>query len=88
MSAGLQAERTELAWRRTALSCWAVALLATKIDFPYGAAALAGPVALSAVAFARRRHLHSAGAPPALSRIQAAFIAVACVILAGASMPR
>lgn len=86
MSAGLQAERTELAWRRTTLSSWAVALLAARISFPLGAVALAGPLTLTAIFFARRRRLRSTGAPPVLSRTEAAVAVLACVVIAGAGV--
>lgn len=86
MSSGLQAERTELAWRRTALSSWAVALLATKTAFPVGAAAFAGPLTLTVIFFVRRRRLRSVGEPPSLSPTEAALATLACMVVAGAGV--
>lgn len=82
MSSGLQVQRTELAWLRTSLSCWAVALLTAKIAFPYGAISLAGPVVVSAINYGRWRRLRHDFPPPRLSRAEAGLLTVACVVLA------
>jgi Mg2+/citrate symporter len=82
MSSGLQVQRTELAWLRTTLSGWAVALLTAKIAFPYGTLALAGPIIVSAVNYGRWRQLRDEYPPPRLSRTGAGLLTVACVILA------
>jgi hypothetical protein len=64
--AGLSAQRTRLAWRRTAMSAGAVALLAARpavgahagpVQVLAAAAALAGWVVLVAVAYRRARGL-------------------------------
>ncbi|WP_433182047.1 DUF202 domain-containing protein [Actinoallomurus sp. CA-150999] len=81
MSSGLQAQRTELAWLRTTLSCWAVGLLAFKIAFPVGAAALLGPVTLTVVAYRRRRLLRTE-APPPMSRVQGVLAVGTCLVIA------
>jgi uncharacterized membrane protein YidH (DUF202 family) len=69
--AGLSAQRTRMAWRRTALSAAVVALLAARpaatahagpVQLLAAAAALAGWVALVAVAYRRSRGL--AARPP------------------------
>lgn len=82
MSSGLQAQRTELTWLRTTLSCWAVGLLALKIAFPVGAMALLGPLMVTVVAYRRRRRLRAYGEPPPLSPVDAALIAGACMVIA------
>lgn len=82
MSSGLQEERTDLAWRRTMLSCWAAALLAMKIAFPAGTVAVVGPVAVTAIALARRRRLRTGGSPPALSPTAAMLVVAACLVIA------
>ena len=82
MSSGLQAQRTELAWLRTALSCWAVGLLAFKIAFPVGAVALLAPAILTVVAYRRRRLLRADGVPPPLSSVQGVLAVGACVVIA------
>jgi uncharacterized membrane protein YidH (DUF202 family) len=57
---GLQPERTQLAWRRTALAMGVVTLLAIRLALPLGtagallaAAALAGWIAVTVVIFPR-----------------------------------
>jgi hypothetical protein len=82
VSSGLQVQRTELAWLRTTLSCWAVALLAAKIAFPYGVLALAGPVVVSAITYRRWLRLRSDYPPPGLSAAEAFLLTAACVVLA------
>ncbi|MFL6052644.1 MAG: DUF202 domain-containing protein [Actinoallomurus sp.] len=82
MSSGLQAQRTELTWLRTTLSCWAVGLLTLKIAFPVGAVALLGPLIVTVVAYRRRRRLRAYGEPPALSPAEAALLAGACMVIA------
>ncbi|WP_460353063.1 DUF202 domain-containing protein [Actinoallomurus acanthiterrae] len=82
MSSGLQAQRTELAWMRTTLSCWAVGLLAFKIAFPVGAVALLAPVTLTIVAYRRRRLLRADGAPPPMSRVQGVLAVGTCLVIA------
>jgi uncharacterized membrane protein YidH (DUF202 family) len=82
MSSGLQVQRTELAWLRTTLSCWAVALLTAKIAFPYGTLALGGPIIVSAINYERRRRLRGDHPPPRLSYTEAFVLLVACVVLA------
>lgn len=79
---GLQVQRTELSWLRTTLSCWAVALLTTKIAFPYGAVALGGPVIVSAINYVRWRRLRSDHPPPRLSPAEAGLLTFACVLVA------
>jgi hypothetical protein len=82
MSSGLQSQRTELAWLRTMLSSWAVALLTARAAFPVGVLALTGPVAVTAIAHARRRRLKDDGIPPALTRGGAMLVAAACIVIA------
>jgi Mg2+/citrate symporter len=82
MRHGLQVQRTELAWVRTTLSCWAVALLTTKIAFPYGALSLAGPTIVSAINYMRWRRLREDHPPRRLSVAEAGLLTVACVVLA------
>jgi uncharacterized membrane protein YidH (DUF202 family) len=82
VSSGLQAQRTELAWLRTALSCWAVGLLALKIAFPTGAVALLGPLIVTVIAHRRRRRLRAYGDPPPLSRVEGVLLAGACLVIA------
>jgi hypothetical protein len=86
MSSGLQGQRTELAWLRMTLSSWAMAALTVRLAFPMGLLAMTGPVALTAIAHARRRQLRDGGTLPALSRRAAMLTAAACVLisLAGA----
>jgi uncharacterized membrane protein YidH (DUF202 family) len=52
---GASRERTQLAWRRTALSATVVALLLVRVAGPNALGALALPGWLVALAFARRR---------------------------------
>lgn len=82
MSAGLQRQRTELAWLRTMLSSWAVAVLTARVAFPVGIIAVTGPVAVTAIAHARRRRLSAEGTPPALPCGVALLVAAACVVIA------
>jgi hypothetical protein len=82
MSSGLQGQRTELAWLRMTLASWAVAALTVRLAFPVGLLAVAGPVALTAIAHARRRRLRDGGTPPTLSRGVAMLTAAACVLIA------
>jgi uncharacterized membrane protein YidH (DUF202 family) len=82
MSAGLQQQRTELAWLRTMLSSWAVAVLTARVAFPLGIIAVGGPVAVTVIAHARRRRLSRDGTPPVLSRTVAMLVAAACVAIA------
>ena len=82
MSAGLQAERTELAWLRTTLSSWAVAVLTARVAFPVGIVAVIGPVAVTVLAHARRRRLARDGSPPSLARDTAILTALACAAIA------
>jgi lysylphosphatidylglycerol synthetase-like protein (DUF2156 family) len=84
-SGGLQRQRTELAWLRTILSSWAVAVLTARTAFPVGIIAVFGPVAVTAIAHVRRRRLREDGTPPALTRTVAALLAVACVVIAVAA---
>jgi hypothetical protein len=83
---GLQRQRTELAWLRTMLSSWAVAVLTTRLAFPLGVIALTGPVAVTAIAHARRRRLSGDDTPPALPPYVAMLVAVACVMIAVAAL--
>jgi hypothetical protein len=82
MSPGLQGQRTELAWLRMTLSSWTVTALTVRLAFPLGLLAVTGPLALTAVAHARRRRLRAGGTPPALSRRIAMLTAAACVLIA------
>ncbi|GAA0330357.1 hypothetical protein NE235_31835 [Actinoallomurus spadix] len=82
MSSGLQAQRTELTWRRAVLSCWAAGLLAVKIAFPLGIVALLGPLVVTVVAYRRRRWLRGRSEPPVLSRVEGLLLAGACVWVA------
>lgn len=87
MNSGLQGQRTELAWLRTMLSSWAVAVLTARVAFPVGIIALTGPVAVTAIGHARRRWLRDEP-PPALSRVVAALMVTACagIVVAAALM--
>jgi len=80
MSAGLQSQRTELAWLRTTLSAGGATAIAARGAFPVALLALAGPVAVTLVAHARRRRLAEEGVPPALTAAQAMPVAAACVL--------
>jgi hypothetical protein len=82
MSSGLQSQRTELAWLRTTLSAWAVTAIAARVDLPVGMLAVAGPVAVTLIAYARRRRLREKVLPPALAPAEAAPVAAACVLIA------
>ena len=86
MSGGLQQQRTELAWLRTMLSSWMVAVLTTRVAFPLGIIAMTGPVAVTAIAHARRRRLSREGTPPVLPRSVATLVAAACVMIAIAAI--
>jgi uncharacterized membrane protein YidH (DUF202 family) len=86
MSSGLQAERTELAWLRTTLSSWAVAVLTARVAFPVGIIAVTGPVAVTVIAHARRRRLAREETPPALPHGTATLTAVACAAIAVAAL--
>ena len=88
MNSGLQRQRTDLAWLRVILASWAVVVLAARVALPVGVLALAGPVALTAIAQTRRRRLRDDGAPPALSRGMAVLMAAACVLTAVAGAVR
>ena len=85
MTGGLQRQRTELAWLRTMLSSWAVAVLTARTAFPIGIVAVTGPVAVTVIAHARRRRLRHEKTPPPLSRTLALLLAVACVVIAMAA---
>lgn len=78
---GLQSQRTELAWLRTMLSSWAVAVLTARVAFPVGIIAMTGPVAVTVIAHRRRRRLAGGGTPPSLSRGTAVLAAAACVVI-------
>ncbi|GLY84510.1 hypothetical protein [Actinoallomurus iriomotensis] len=82
MSSGLQSQRTELAWLRITLSAWTVTAIAARVDLPVGMFAAAGPVALTLIAYARRRRLREEGLPPALAPTEAVPLAAACVLIA------
>jgi uncharacterized membrane protein YidH (DUF202 family) len=82
VSAGLQGERTELAWARTALSSWAVGLLALKGGLPWSMLALVAPITVTGIARARRRHLRDAAVPAPLHEGAAVLAAAACVLVA------
>jgi lysylphosphatidylglycerol synthetase-like protein (DUF2156 family) len=82
MSGGLQSERTELAWLRTMLSSWAVAVLTARTAFPVGMIAVTGPVAVTVIAHRRRRRLAEAGTPPSLRPATAILLAAACAAIA------
>jgi hypothetical protein len=84
---GLSAQRTTMAWRRTAVSAAAVALLAARpavgsaagpVDLLIGAGALAGWVALVAAAYRRGRGLTAR--PPLPGRTT--LLVYACVTVA------
>jgi hypothetical protein len=82
VSSGLQGERTELAWLRTALASWAAALITTRAAFPLGAIALLASITVTVVAGVRRRRLKDPGAPPALSYKAALALTCACTLIA------
>jgi lysylphosphatidylglycerol synthetase-like protein (DUF2156 family) len=81
VSAGLQSQRTELAWLRTMLSSWALAVLTARTAFPVGVIAVTGPVAVTVIAHRRRRRLAAEGTPPSLAPATAVLLALACVLL-------
>jgi lysylphosphatidylglycerol synthetase-like protein (DUF2156 family) len=82
VTGGLQRQRTELAWLRTMLSSWAVAVLTARTAFPIGIVAVTGPVAVTVIAHARRRRLGQEATPPPLPRALALLLTVACVGIA------
>jgi uncharacterized membrane protein YidH (DUF202 family) len=82
MSSGLQSQRTELAWLRTTLSAWAVTAIAARVNFLVGMFAVAGPVAVTLIAHARRQRLRKERLPPALAPAEAVTVTVACVLIA------
>jgi lysylphosphatidylglycerol synthetase-like protein (DUF2156 family) len=84
-TSGLQRQRTELTWLRTMLSSWAVAALTARMAFPIGIFALTGPIAVTAIAHARRRRLRENGTPVPLPRAVAMLMTVACVVIAVAA---
>jgi hypothetical protein len=88
MSAGLQRQRTDLAWLRLILASWAVVVLTARVALPVGVLALMGPVAVTAIAQSRRRRLRGDGTPPTLSRAVAVLMVVACVLTAVAGAVR
>lgn len=81
MSAGLQSQRTELAWLRTMLSSWAVAVLTARTAFPVGMIAVTGPVAVTVIAHRRRRRLAESGTPPSLRPGTAILLAASCTVI-------
>jgi lysylphosphatidylglycerol synthetase-like protein (DUF2156 family) len=88
MNSGLQRQRTDLAWLRLILASWAVVVLTARVALPVGVLATAGPVAVTAIAQARRRRLRADGTPPALSRRVAVLMVTACVLTAVAGAVR
>jgi uncharacterized membrane protein YidH (DUF202 family) len=82
MSSGLQSQRTELAWLRTTLSAWAVTAILTRVNFLVGMFAIAGPVAVTLIAHARRRRLREERLPSTLAPAEAMTVAAACVLIA------
>jgi uncharacterized membrane protein YidH (DUF202 family) len=82
VSSGLQAERTELAWLRTMLSCWVVALIVMRVAFPEGTVAVLAPVVVTVIGWRRRRRLKGSGVPSALPYAAAALIAGTCTLVA------
>jgi uncharacterized membrane protein YidH (DUF202 family) len=82
VSAGLQGERTQLAWTRTALSCWVAGLIALRGGFPWSLLALVAPLTVTGIARARRRYLRDAVVPAPLDRGAAAVPVLACVLVA------
>jgi hypothetical protein len=82
VSPGLQTQRTELTWSRTTLSSWAVAALTARVAFPAGIIAVIGPVAVTALAHARRRRLRTGDPPPVLSRRAVLLVAGAHMVIA------
>lgn len=79
--AGLQSQRTELAWLRTMLSSWAVAVLTARTAFPVGMIAVTGPVAVTVIAHRRRRRLAGSVTPPSVSRGTVLLLAAACAAI-------
>jgi hypothetical protein len=88
VNSGLQRQRTDLAWLRLVLASWAVVVLTARVALPVGVLALIGPLAVTAVAQARRRRLRDDATPSALSRGVAVLMVAACVLTAVAGAVR
>ena len=90
---GLQSERTELAWMRTALACGALAAVATRLTgdhVPFGIAVLLGGlVALPGVVAGavRIRALRRAVVPVAVSPAGVALLSASVALVAALALP-
>jgi lysylphosphatidylglycerol synthetase-like protein (DUF2156 family) len=88
MTSGLQRERTDLAWLRLVLSCWAMVVLTARVTLPVGVLAVTGPAAVTAIAEVRRRRLRGDGTPRTLSPAAAMLMVIACMMTAVAGALR